>query len=41
MRVAPTRRGNAHPSIVPYEVFKAADDIIKAYDQESAAKGKK
>jgi crotonobetainyl-CoA:carnitine CoA-transferase CaiB-like acyl-CoA transferase len=24
----PTRRGNAHPSIVPYEVFKAADAYL-------------
>jgi crotonobetainyl-CoA:carnitine CoA-transferase CaiB-like acyl-CoA transferase len=24
----PTRRGNAHPSIVPYEVFRAADAFI-------------
>jgi crotonobetainyl-CoA:carnitine CoA-transferase CaiB-like acyl-CoA transferase len=24
----PTRRGNAHPSIVPYEVFRAADAYI-------------
>ena len=24
----PTRRGNAHPSIVPYEVFKAADGYL-------------
>jgi len=24
----PTRQGNAHPSIVPYEVFKAADGYI-------------
>ena len=24
----PTRRGNAHPSIVPYEVFRAADAFV-------------
>ena len=24
----PTRRGNAHPSIVPYEVFRAADAFL-------------
>jgi crotonobetainyl-CoA:carnitine CoA-transferase CaiB-like acyl-CoA transferase len=24
----PTRRGNAHPSIVPYEIFKAADAYL-------------
>jgi crotonobetainyl-CoA:carnitine CoA-transferase CaiB-like acyl-CoA transferase len=27
-RQRPTRRGNAHPSIVPYEVFKAADGYL-------------
>jgi crotonobetainyl-CoA:carnitine CoA-transferase CaiB-like acyl-CoA transferase len=27
-RQRPTRRGNAHPSIVPYEVFKAADAYL-------------
>ena len=26
--VPPTRRGNAHPSIVPYEVFKASDAYL-------------
>ena len=24
----PVRRGNAHPSIVPYEVFRAADAFV-------------
>jgi len=27
-RARPSRRGNAHPSIVPYEVFKAADAYL-------------
>jgi crotonobetainyl-CoA:carnitine CoA-transferase CaiB-like acyl-CoA transferase len=27
-KARPTRRGNAHPSIVPYEVFKAADAYL-------------
>src|SRR4029079_13466862 len=25
---APTRRGNAHPSIVPYETFRTADSEV-------------
>jgi crotonobetainyl-CoA:carnitine CoA-transferase CaiB-like acyl-CoA transferase len=27
-KTVPTRRGNAHPSIVPYEVFRAADAYL-------------